>query len=133
MLNSWSLSFSMVNGTQRQYNRCRGWRANRIDVVGFIPHSRWHHMALEKVGQIRGCGLGAGARPVLQRPRVLGFLNNAKIVDDGVELAGVPRLNEAGRGDARQQTNDRDHDHDFHEREAAFATGSNVHNVIYFY
>src|ERR1051325_4422316 len=120
------------NGTEGR-SQCRGGvRSNRIDVVGFPNNRSWHRIALEEIRQIRRRRLGAIARSVLERPGILGFLNDAKIVDDRVELAGVSSLDESRRGNTCQETNDGHHDHDFHEREAASPTGFYVHRFFRF-
>ena len=58
---------------------------------------------------------------VFQSPLVDATGDLAEVVDAGVFLRGVARPNEVRNRNRREQTDDGNHDHDFHEREAGFA------------
>ena len=58
---------------------------------------------------------------VFQRPLLFGTINLAEVVDAGVFLCRIAGANEVRDRDGGQQTDDGNHDHDFHEREAGLA------------
>ena len=77
-----------------------------------------------KHGRRYGC-----CRPLiqLQRPLLNGAINLAQVVDAGIALRGLARLDEVGDGNRSQQANDGHYDHDFHQRETRFAGCSILH------
>ena len=55
----------------------------------------------------------------LHRELLNGGVNLAKVVNASRGLGTGGRLQKIGKGDGAQQTNDRDYNHDFHQRETA--------------
>lgn len=55
----------------------------------------------------------------LNRKLLDGGINLAKVVDASRGLGTGGCLQKIGNGDGAQQTNDRDYNHDFHQRETA--------------
>ncbi len=63
---------------------------------------------------------------------LLGAVNLPQVVDAGGLLGLEPRAHEVGDGDGRQQPDDGHDDHDFHEREAGFPRGFDLHKFCCF-
>ena len=70
---------------------------------------------------VRRGGDGGVRLLVFECPLLFGTVQLAEVVDTGVSLGRIARPNEVRNRDGGQQTDDGDHDHDFHEREAGFA------------
>ena len=74
---------------------------------------------------------GAARLPLLQRPLLLGAVNQAQIVDARVLLRGRARAHEVGYGDGGQQTDNRDDDHNFNEGETCLAADFIFHKTFF--
>jgi hypothetical protein len=64
---------------------------------------------------------------VFQRPGRLGAIDLLHVRDAGIALRGFASLDEVRDRNRGQQTDDRDHDHDFHQREGALARCLELH------
>ena len=101
----------------------RGTRDRGASAVGAATGASRQGGAFQ-VGQHGGVREGIGIRSrllVFEGPLLHRAINLLEIGDAGVLLGRGARLHEVRDGDGREQTDDGHHDHDFHEREAAFA------------
>jgi hypothetical protein len=72
----------------------------------------------------------ASALLVFKSPLFLGAVNLAQVVDTGVFLSGGTGFNEVRNRDGSQQSDDCDHDHDFHEGEARLTIRLDLHSTF---
>src|ERR1041385_7342085 len=64
-----------------------------------------------------------------KRPLFLGAVDLFQVLDAGVSLRGLARLDEIWNRNRRKQSDDRHDDHDFHQREPAyFVSRISLHN-----
>ena len=57
-----------------------------------------------------------------------GAINLAQIADAGIELGGIAGFNEVRNRDGRQQADNGDDNHDFHQRKPSFGRCYKLHN-----
>jgi hypothetical protein len=79
---------------------------------------------------VRALGGSGRTLALFQSPLLLGRINQAKVIDAGVLLRGGAGAHEVGNGDGREQTDNRNHDHNFNERKPRLA-GSFVFHIYF--
>jgi hypothetical protein len=115
-----------------------GVRANRQDVscanrVGFCTRGWTSRETAVVTTQIRGQrALGKGCTGAFQQNLLLRRINQTQVVDAGVHLRRAAGADEVRNRDGGQETDNRNHDHDFNERKARLAGGIDLHTVCYF-
>jgi hypothetical protein len=67
---------------------------------------------------------------VFQSPLLLRTVDLAKVINARILLRGGTRTDEIGNGDRCQQPDDRNHDHDFYQREATLARFIDSHTAL---
>ena len=118
-------------GVRDVRQRCPGTvrgRWQRIDVLGTIGLTKEIRSGIVKdavllqvvgpVGYVDYCG-GRSVR--LDRVLIDGGIDQAQIVQNLARLRAFAGAEESGHGNCRQQGDNRDHDHDFHEGKAPAA------------
>lgn len=113
-------------------NSARGACAKIANCV--IPR-RWarrHFTTLDVRRHIRGL-YGSRGLVVLERPLFLGPIDLPQVVDAGVLLSGLTGFDEVRDGDRGEEADNRNHDHDFHQREAGLTILLDTHNCYYVY
>ena len=90
-------------------------RANRVGAAGRAGRK---HDVLDVELHFNESGRVGIRLFVFQRPLMLGAVDLAKAVDAGVFLGRIAGADEVRDRNDGQQTDDGDHDHDFHKREA---------------
>ena len=76
------------------------------------------------------CNIGRN-NLVFQAILLLGPVDLAQVIDAGVLLGLSARSHEVGDGNGGQQTNDGDHDHDFHQGETCLTICFNLHIITF--
>ena len=94
-----------------------------------VTASRANDRALQITAHVGERRKGVRGLLGLQRPLLSGAVDLSQVIDASVHLRGGARPNEVRNRDRGQQTDDGDHDHDFHEREARFLICSALHLV----
>src|SRR5262249_10765294 len=103
----------------------------RIAVLEGVTTSRARNRVLQVRGHIN-FGDGRITRLlVFQRVLLDGAVDLAQVINASVLLRGRTSADEIRDGDRRQQTDDRNHDHNFNQREARLAGGSDFHFNYY--
>ena len=74
----------------------------------------------------------AGREFVFESELFFGAVDLAEVIDAGVLLSGGAGLDEVGDRDRSEEADDGHHDHNFNQREAAFAGGIDLHITISF-
>ena len=110
----------------RQHVAARAQAARRVGVhradgVGAAGRAGRIRIVLDVVSYFSGTRRVRVRLLVFQRPLLLGAIHLAEVVDAGVFLCRIAGANKVRDRDGGQQTDDGNHDHDFHEREAGFA------------
>ena len=96
----------------------RGVSTDRVDGVRTAGRASWERVVLDIRAHFRFTRTSSVLFLVFQGPLMLARLDLAEVVDACVFLGGIARPNEVRNGNRGQQTDDGNHDHDFHEREA---------------
>lgn len=75
------------------------------------------------------CGGRSCRAAVLQRPKLFGPIDLTQIVNAGISLCRLTRPDKVRNRNGGQETNDRNYDHDLHQREARFTGNVYFHNA----
>jgi hypothetical protein len=95
--------------------------AGRQFANGAAPQVRLKIAALREVSRCFS---------LFQSPLLLRGINQPKVVDAGVHLRCRAGLNEIGNRYSRQQTDNRNHDHNLHQSEAILSPSHIFHSFI---
>jgi len=82
--------------------------------------------------EVRAGGGGSGRLMLFQGPLLFGCIDQTQVVNASIHLRRGARAHEVRNGDGCQQTDNRDNDHNFHQRETCLAIDFIFHTLTFF-
>lgn len=105
--------------------------SNRVAIIEAVAAGGARDLALHVALNVSICNRLSGILLHIERPLLNCAIELPQILDARVLARGVAGFGEVGNRNGRQQTDDGDYNHDFHQRETPLSGTLNDHTLTF--